>query len=115
MAASVRILAGDLGEGVPALLLGTFGEYTLSVPRPFQQAEAIDVREELAEVALVRSEEAEGELPLQWQVMLRARRTQRMRRQKGTVTFVAQLKDGRKFLALTDTKTFKVLQGAADR
>jgi hypothetical protein len=97
------------------MLLGTFGEYTLSVPRPFQQAEAIDLREELAEVMPVRNEEAESELPLPWQVMLRARRTQRMRRQKGTVTFVAQLKDGRRFLALTDSKTFKVLQGAAER
>jgi hypothetical protein len=115
LAASVRILAGDLGEGVPALLLGTFGEYTLSVPRPHQQAEDIDIKAELAQVASVHSEEAEGELPLHWQVMLRARRTQRMRRQRGTITFVAQLKDGRTFLALTDSKTFKLLQGAADR
>jgi hypothetical protein len=115
MAASVRILAGDLGEGVPALLLGTFGEYTLSVPRPHQHTEAIDVKAELAQVTPIQSEEAEGELPLQWQVMLRARRTQRMRRQKSMVTFVAQLKDGREFLALTDHKTFKLLQGAAER
>ncbi len=115
MAASVRILAGDLGEGVPALLLGTFGEYTLSVPRPHQQAEAIDIKTELAQVAPVSSEEAEGALPLRWQIMLRARRAQRMRRQKSTVTFVAQLKDGREFLALTDNKTFRLLQGAADR
>ncbi len=112
MVSTVRLLAGDFGENVPALLLTTFGECTLSVPSPHGEQEQITLRGEVVSAVRIDSEEAAKELPARWQQVLRQSHQPLARHDGRNVIVAVKLKDGRSFLGMTNRKSLQAFERA---
>jgi len=113
MVSVVELVAGDLGDRVPALLIRSFGDLNLSVATP-DHPEWIDLKEDLDRVVPVRSREALLALPGPWRRALRKSGGADNLRTRNRVLFAGYLKDGREFFGATDRRAFSMLRQAAE-
>ncbi len=107
--AEVHILGGDFGERKKAKL-GRGPTLVIPMGR-LKRSVKLDLKKELDRVE-VQTEDSIKKLT--WsRVLLFGVFALGMRKDKSKIYFAAYLKDGRKFLAMTDRKTFTQIQAAA--
>ena len=112
MVSVVELVAGDLGDRVPALLIKSFGDLNLSVATP-DHPEWINLREDLDHIVAVRSREALLALPQPWRRALRDTGDDDLQA-RNRILFAGYLKDGRAFLGAADRRAYSTLKMVAD-